>query len=70
MLWIHVVTSTHNLCCDSKIRIILYPYIPQFYYVKVGCKGLFITRTCLPDGVVLSDLVRGHEFRFSSDVAH
>ena len=39
-----VLTSTHNLCFRAKIRKNKYP----FYYVKVGCKGVFITRTC-PD---------------------
>ena len=24
-------------------------YIPQFYYIKVGFKGVFIPRTCFPD---------------------
>ena len=24
-----------------------YPCKPQFYYIKVGCKGVFISRTCL-----------------------
>ena len=23
---------------------------PHFFYIKVGCKGVFITRTCYPDG--------------------
>ena len=27
----------------------VYPCKPQFYYIKVGCKGVFITRTCLHD---------------------
>ena len=27
----------------------VYPCKPQFYYIKVGCKGLYITRTCLHD---------------------
>ena len=22
---------------------------PQFYYIKVGCKGVFVTRTCFRD---------------------
>ena len=26
------------------------PINPRFYYIKVGCKGVFITRTCLHDG--------------------
>ena len=29
---------------------IAYPSKPHFFYIKVGCKGLFITRTCYPDG--------------------
>ena len=26
-----------------------YPCKPQFYYIKVGCKGVYITGTCLHD---------------------
>ena len=26
-----------------------YPCIPQFFYIKVGFKGVYITRTCFPD---------------------
>ena len=25
----------------------VYPFKPQFYNIKVGCKGVYITRTCL-----------------------
>ena len=33
-------TSTHNLCSGLKIRkICKFPYTPQFYCMKVGCKG-------------------------------
>ena len=41
--------STHNLCFRAKIRKNVYPSKPQFYYIKVGCKGVLITRTCYPD---------------------
>ena len=41
-----VLTSTHNLCFGAKIRKNVYPCKPHFYYIKVGCKGVFITRTC------------------------
>ena len=41
--------STHNLCFRAKIRKNVYPCTPQFYYIKVGCKGVYITRTCYPD---------------------
>ena len=27
----------------------VYPCIPQFFYVKVGFKGVYIARTCFPD---------------------
>ena len=41
--------STHNLCFGAKIRKKVYPCIPQFYCIKVGFKGVYITRTCFPD---------------------
>ena len=41
-----VLTSTHNLCLRAKIRKI---GIPQFCYIKVGFKGVYITCTCFPD---------------------
>ena len=41
--------STHNLCFRAKIRKKVYPCTPQFYYIKVGCKGVFITRTRFHD---------------------
>ena len=25
------------------------PHIPQFFYIKVGFKGVYISRTCFPD---------------------
>ena len=28
----------------------IYPCKPQFNYIKVGCKGMFVTRTCFRDG--------------------
>ena len=40
-----VLTSTHDLCfrvLEKKV----YPCKPQFYYIKVGCKGVYITQTC------------------------
>ena len=44
-----VLTSTHNLCFRAKIRKNVYPCKPQFYYIKVGYKGVFVTRTCFHD---------------------
>ena len=34
---------------EPKYEIKVYPCKPQFHYIKVGCKGAFITRTCLHD---------------------
>ena len=33
----------------AKIRKNVYPCTPQFYYIKVECKGVYIIRTCLHD---------------------
>ena len=42
-----VLTSTHNLCFRANIRRKNeYPCKPQFYYIKVGCKGVYIILTC------------------------
>ena len=54
-LWVNVseavLSRTHNLCFGAKIRKNVYPCKPQFYYIKVGCKGVFVTRTCFRDDV-------------------
>ena len=42
-------TRSYNLCFGPKIRKKVYPCIPQFYYIKVGLKGVFIAWTCFPD---------------------
>ena len=48
-----VLTSTHNLCFGAKIRKIgIHRCIPQFCYIKVGFKGVFIARTCFPDDMI------------------
>ena len=55
-----VLTSTHNLSFRAKIRKNVYPCTPQFYYTKVGCKGVFITRTRFryEVGIVISYLLQ------------
>ena len=45
-----VLTSTRNLCFRAKMRKNVYPCKPQFYYIEVGCKGVYSQRTCLHDG--------------------
>ena len=34
---------------EQKSENNVYPCKPQFYYIKVGCKGVFITQTCFRD---------------------
>ena len=34
------------------------PVKPQFFYIKVGCKGVQITRTCFPDDFPLQMDIR------------
>ena len=41
--------STHNVCFGEKIRKKVYPCKPQHCYVKVGLKGVYISRTCFHD---------------------
>ena len=57
------LTSTHNLCFRAKIRKKVYPCKRHFYYIKVGRKGVFITRTCLHDGSI--DGYETRECKFS-----
>ena len=37
----------------SKNKKNVYPCKPEVYYIKVGCKGVLITRTCYPDDFCL-----------------
>ena len=37
-----VLTSTHNLCFEQFKKNNVYPCKPQFYYIKVGFKGVKI----------------------------
>ena len=48
-----VLTSTHNLCFGAKIRNIGIPLKNPFFYIKVGYKGVYISRTCFPDDMIL-----------------
>ena len=48
----------------------VYPCKPQFYYIKVGCKGVFVTRTCFRDDLQIilftavknCSILHGHVF--------
>ena len=41
--------STHNVCFGPKLRKLGIPCKPQFFYIKVGFKGVYISRTRFPD---------------------
>ena len=62
--------STHNLCFGAKIRKIGIPLHTQFYYIKVGFKGIFIARICFPDdwAVSLDGLSRTDQSMVPHDV--
>ena len=51
-----LIVGTHNQCFGAKIRKIVYPCKPQFYYIKVGCKGVFVTRTCFRNANTVSNI--------------
>ena len=47
----YTLESTHNLCFGAKIRKIgIPPCIPQFRYIKMGFKGVYMSQICFPDG--------------------
>ena len=46
----------------SKNKKTVYPCKPQFYYIKVGCKGVFVTRTCFRDGLYQYLVMAYHSF--------
>ena len=48
-----VLTSTNNLCFRAKIRKNVYPCTPQFYNIKAVCKGVYVTRTCFHDVIII-----------------
>ena len=52
-----VLTSTHNLCIRAKIRKMCKPFKPQFFYAKVGCYGVYITRTCFHDDAFVDSIL-------------
>ena len=62
-LWVHVrtasavLTSTHNLYFEAKIRKIGIPLHIPVFYIKVEFKGVYIARTCFPDDKRLIDFI-------------
>ena len=59
-------TSTHNLCFLSRNKKkIVYPSIPQFYYIKVGVKGVKLYRYVFV--MVDRQLIFGTHYRTASE---
>ena len=53
--------GTHNLCFGAKNKKNMYtPTNPSFAIVKVGFKGVYITRTCFRD-VLLEEVFQKNE---------
>ena len=53
---------THNLSFGAIIRKKVYPCKPQFYYIKVGCKGVFVTQTCFRDELSCKEIEIFHSY--------
>ena len=54
-----VLTSTHNVCFGAKIRKLIIPLHTLFYYISVGFKAVYVTRTSFPDVFALtSELIQ------------
>ena len=45
-----IFAQKHRSLVHVRTASLVYPSKPQFYYIKVGCKGVFVTRTCFRDG--------------------
>ena len=56
-----------NTVCGGYNNV--YGWKPQFYYIKVGFKGVFITRTCYHDGFAEVILMDNVIFKFSIMIA-
>ena len=48
----------------------VYPSKPKFYYIKVGRKGVFVTRTCLRDAFSCVFSVQVTLILFNKPVIH
>ena len=49
-----------------KTKKIRYTCKPHFFYIKVGFKGVYITRACFPDVSVITGLQRCGDIEASS----
>ena len=59
-LWVlgeAVLTSKHTLCFGAKLRKVGIPLYTPVFFIKVGFRGVFITRTCFPDGLFIKSRV-------------
>ena len=52
-----VLTSAHNLFLSRNKKNNMYPCKPQFYYIKVGFKGVKIIKACFRYVVRLQRLI-------------
>ena len=62
--------STHNPCFRAKIRKNVYPCTPPFYYIKVGCEGLYIPRTCLHDAQFIAQSFEQYDLSTGFDLLY
>ena len=42
---------------EQKFENNVYPCKPQFYHIKVGCKGVYISRTCFHDDIQIQSIL-------------
>ena len=60
---------TGNVCFGSKIRKLGIPFAllhTQFFYIKVGFKGVYMSQTCIPDVVIAATKERSKLMSHSS----
>ena len=55
-----------SMCLSRNKKNNIYPSKPQFYYIKVGFKGVEIILVCFHDGVMQAKLECSHPFSLHS----
>ena len=51
-IWIFFLFLLQNIVCGYSLEP-PHPCIPQFCYIKVGFKGVYIPRICFPDDILI-----------------
>ena len=77
-LWVHVRTASVRrllrvptiYVLEQKYENNVYPCKPQIYYIKVGCKRVYNTRTCSHDDELCVYIQRGNSNKYQQLISY